>query len=166
MRVWHPRAPALRAAKISSFTVARGPVPRRAPVYRIIAGDRPPHYGNRTVSWLNERPPIIVGRGPVPRHAAVYQMIAGDRPPRYGNRTVSEPKNGPLHRRARACPSPCRGLPNARGGQAPALREHRDREVSPTGTSLASRPGGLCYRDASAFSLRFLQMLDEFAAQL
>ena len=31
---------------------------------------------------------------------------------------------------------------NARGGQAPALRANRDREVSPTGTSLAARPGG------------------------
>ena len=35
--------------------------------------------------------------------------IAGDRPPRYGKRTVSDPKNSPLHRRARACPSPCLG---------------------------------------------------------
>ena len=48
--------------------------------------------------------------------------IAGDRPPRYGNRTVSWLKNGPFHRRARACPSPYCGLSNARGGQAPALR--------------------------------------------
>ena len=48
--------------------------------------------------------------------------IAGDRPPRYGNRTVSSQQNGPLHRRARACPSPCLGLSNNRGGQAPALR--------------------------------------------
>ena len=55
--------------------------------------------------------PDTVGRGPVPRHAP----IAGDRPPRYGE------KNASLHRRARACPSPC----NDRGGQAPALRYAR-----------------------------------------
>ena len=63
--------------------------------------------------------PFTVGRGPVPRHAAVYRTLAGDRPPRYGNRTVSWQQNGPLHRRARACPSPCRGLPKTRGRQSP-----------------------------------------------
>ena len=47
--------------------------------------------------------------------------IAGDRPPRYGIVRVSW-QNGPLYRRARACPSPGLGLPNDRGGQAPALR--------------------------------------------
>ena len=31
-------------------------------------------------------------------------------------------KTAPLPRRARACPSPCCGLPDNRGGQAPALR--------------------------------------------
>ena len=36
--------------------------------------------------------------------------------PRYGE------KNASLSRRARACPSPCLGYTNARGGQAPALR--------------------------------------------
>ena len=66
--------------------------------------------------------PFPVGRGPVPRHASVYQTFAGDRPPRYGNRTVSRQQNGPLPRRARACPSPCFDLPDIRGGQAPALR--------------------------------------------
>ena len=45
---------------------------------------------------MKKTPLLPVGRGPVPRHAA----IARDRPPRYG-------KNSPLHRRARACPSPC-----------------------------------------------------------
>ena len=60
-------------------------------------------------------------------------------PPRYGIGRVSSRSRGtgpratvlggflgsstaPLHRRARACPSPCFGLPNDRGGQAPALR--------------------------------------------
>ena len=32
------------------FTVGRGPVPRQAALYRKLAGDRPPRYGNRTVS--------------------------------------------------------------------------------------------------------------------
>ena len=105
--------------KTAPFIVGRGPVPRHA----TIAGDRPPRYGNRTVFLAEKRHPLTVGRGPVPRHAPVYQTLAGDRPPRYGNRTVSWAKNGPPPRRARACPSPCCGLPNARGGQAPALRE-------------------------------------------
>ena len=80
------------------------------------AGDRPPRYGKK-------RHPRTVGRGPVPRHASRHPTIAGDRPPRYGEKTASP------HRRARACPSPCFGLLNARGGQAPALRAHRDQEV-------------------------------------
>ena len=59
---------------------------------------------------------LIVGRGPVPRQRSVSPTIAGDRPPRYGT------QNGPSYRRARACPSPCCGLPENRGGQAHALR--------------------------------------------
>ena len=51
---------------------------------RGIAGDRPPRYGNRTVSFLTEKRPLTVGRGPVPRHAPVHRKLAGDRPPRYG----------------------------------------------------------------------------------
>ena len=70
--------------------------------------------------WKKRHP--TVGRGPVPRHAAVYRTLAGDRPPRYGNTRVSWAKNGPPSRRARACPSPCCGLSEDRGGQAPALR--------------------------------------------
>ena len=119
-----------------------------------------------------ESPPFIVGRGPVPRHRyctrpcssgspdpelfvirrsqttdgethIVTMEIAGDRPPRYDKKRLLGPK-GP------------KTLPLAdgqRGGQAPALREHRDREVSPTGkpsspegsptgTSIASSPEG------------------------
>ena len=56
---------------------------------------------------VKKTPPLHVGRGPVPRHAAVYRTIAGDRPPRYGTGRVSWSKNGPLPRRARACPSQC-----------------------------------------------------------
>ncbi len=40
------------------FIVGRGPVPRRAPGYPTIAGDRPPRYG------CGGRLPFIVGRGP------------------------------------------------------------------------------------------------------
>ena len=122
----------------SRFIVGRGPVPRhdrsqqrhregqalalqartkknargtgpRATKPKTIAGDRPPRYG------IQNRP-LTVGRGTGPRHAAVYRKIAGDRPTRYGI------QNGSSYRRARACPSPCCGLPENRGGQAPALR--------------------------------------------
>ena len=41
-----------------------------------------------------------------------YGTLAGACPPRYGNRRVSWLQNGPLPRRARACPSPCCGLSN------------------------------------------------------
>ena len=75
-----------------------------------VAGDRPPRYEKKRLSFT-------VGRGPVPRHAA----IAGDRPPRYGKKGVSEiaqrrggqapalryPEPPPPYRRAGACPSPC-----------------------------------------------------------
>ena len=82
-----------------------------------------PNSVNVAVTSFSQNAPFTVGRGPVPRHAAVYRKLAGDRPPRYGIGTVAEPKNGRLPRRARACPSPCSGLPKTRGGQAPALRE-------------------------------------------
>ena len=110
MRVWHPRAPARRSLKRSrgtgprptvartvSFTVGRGPVPRHAP----IAGET--HSDAR----------METSEGP---RATEPETIAGDRPPRYGS------QNGSLSRRARACPSPCCGLTETRGGQAPALR--------------------------------------------
>ncbi len=136
MRVWHPRAPALRQQE--GFLVEK-------------------------------RPPFLVGRGPVPRRASVYRTFAGDRPPRYGTGRVLSRKNGPLPRRARACPSqvftragervslakrlavrlhsPCRsGSPDPDpfgiGRSRTTVWKHRDQEVSPTGTSLASRPGG------------------------
>ena len=48
--------------KTVPFPVGRGPVPRRASVYRTFAGDRPPRYGKTAR--------LTVGRGPVPRHAA------------------------------------------------------------------------------------------------
>ena len=37
-------------SRTAVFIVGRGPVPRHAPVYRTIAGDRPPRYGNGTFS--------------------------------------------------------------------------------------------------------------------
>ena len=125
------------------FTVGRGPVPRRASVYRTLAGDRPPRYGIVRVSWhqngrLHRRARacpspcfcLPADRGVLHRdrevsptgRAWVCRSVAGDRPPRYVVVRVSWHQNGRLHRRARACPSPCLGLPNVRGGQAPALR--------------------------------------------
>ena len=50
----------------------------------VIAGDRPPRYGEKNV-------PLTVGRGPVPRHAT----NAGDRPPRYGSGRGS-PRHAPF----------------------------------------------------------------------
>ena len=80
MRVWHPRAPALRYARPPPFH-RRGEglslaVPRSgkrrwfACVFRAgrtIAGDRPPRYG------MPGRLPSTVGRGPVPRHASIEE---------------------------------------------------------------------------------------------
>ena len=129
--------------KNAPHTVGRGPVPRHAIGYTNARGGNPlgcadgirgpPRYGKRNA-------PHTVGRGPVPRHASDTRTLAGDRPPRYGNRRVSESKPIPLPRRARACPSPCLGYTNNRGGQAPALREHRDQEGSPTGALLREVP--------------------------
>ena len=80
---------------------------------------------------------MAVGRGPVPRHASVTRTIAGDRPPRYDAKKflyrmswITERSRGTGPRPTllnsitvgRACLSPCLGLPNDRGGQAPALR--------------------------------------------
>ena len=65
MRVWHPRAPALRL-KMGN------PVPRHRSRIPTFAGDRPPRYG------LQGRLPFTVGRGPVPRHASVYRKLAGE----------------------------------------------------------------------------------------
>ena len=69
-----------------------------------IAGDRPPHYGEK-------KRHVTVGRGPVPRHRPRTPARAGDRPPHYGGKTP------PLHRRARAWPSPCsdRAIQRSRG---------------------------------------------------
>ena len=78
------------------FIVGRGPSHATRACERVsLAMQRSRGTGPRAT--VKKTVPFIVGRGPVPRHAA----IAGDRPPRYGKKTP------PLHRRARACPSPC-----------------------------------------------------------
>ena len=56
-----------------------------------------------------------------------------------GGLSLRAEKNASPHRRARACPSPSLAPSNARGGQAPALREHRDQEGSPTGGYIETR---------------------------
>ena len=61
---------------------------------------------SRCNRWQKATPPFIVARGPVPRHRPRTPTLAGDRPPRYGKKTP------PLHRSARACPSPCVLLSN------------------------------------------------------
>ena len=67
-------------SRTAPFIVGRGPVPRHASVYRKLAGDRPPRYGNRRVfhnsvgqdqAILTYRGDAVcqpnVWRGPVPR---------------------------------------------------------------------------------------------------
>ena len=114
---------------------------------------RLPGIGQIRRGCFINRHPVTVGRGPVPRHRSRTPTRAGDRPPHYGEKwenlslaivCVIQRARGtgprttinitpPCHRRARACPSPSLAHSNARGGQAPALRAHRDQEVSPTG---------------------------------
>ena len=118
------QAPALRVSRPPPFTVGRGPVPRHCPRNPTIAGDRPPRYDKK-------RLPFTVGRGPVPRHATIAPTLAGEtrsdarlasegprdtKKKRFSNdrggqapalRVWSPPS---LHRRARACPSPCIAL--------------------------------------------------------
>ena len=81
--------------------------------------------GGQAPALRKKRHSLTVVRGPVPRQRSCTRnpTLAGDRPPRYGE------KNATPSRRARACPSPSfvHAQSNARGGQAPALREHRDR---------------------------------------
>ena len=64
-------------AESPRFIVGRGPVPRRAPGYPTLAGDRPPRYG------CGGRLPFIVGRGPSPYdEIGVFYRSAGACPPR------------------------------------------------------------------------------------
>ena len=76
------RGPPRYGKKTAPFTVGRGPVPRRAWVYRSLAGDRPPRYGEKQVyrSLAGDRPP---------RYGMPGRFFAGDRPPRYGEAGVS-----------------------------------------------------------------------------
>ena len=111
------QAPALRYRDIfftagPPSSVGRGPVPRQRPHARHCSSGSP------------DSEPFVIRRSQTTEGEThiVTLAIAGDRPPRYGRRGVSWQQNGRLHRRARACPSPCFGLPADRGGQAPALR--------------------------------------------
>ena len=103
MRVWHPRAPVLRFARPSPFTVGRGPVPRRASIgetalvcMRFSRGSND-RGGQAPVLRFARPSPFTVGRGPVPRRASIERETAW-----VGVR---------FSRRS-----------NDRGGQAPALR--------------------------------------------
>ena len=89
MRVWHPRAPALRLSRPSPFHRRARACPspcldlhgkRRWSACgfragRTIAGDRPPRYGIVRVSE-SKNIPFHVGRGPVPRHASIFRATA------------------------------------------------------------------------------------------
>ena len=111
------------------FTVARGPVPRD----RCMARDRPSPYVKRR---------------------RFFHRSAGACPPRSlhgegnplgcacGIRGPSPYDEGGLSAAAAPAGAPPYCIETGR-----SLLPHRDREVSPTGTSLASRPGGLSYTD-------------------
>ena len=106
-----------------TWPVARGPVPRERTREKISSGPKGPR--ERAVG--QECPRLIhSGAGAPELQMSAGRAITGDRPPRYGT------NNGPFHRRARACPSPC----NDRGGQAPALRARtkKARGTSPRAT--------------------------------
>ena len=79
------------------------------------AGACPPRYDKKRHPPPHRR---AVGK-PVPRHRSRHPTLAGET--RSDARGASEGaratiKNAPLHRRARACPSPCLAASNARGG--------------------------------------------------
>ena len=95
-----------RTWALACHTCMRAGFPR----YAAIAGDRPPRYGKRPSPF--HRRARALGchtrrRAGFPRHA-----------PNATNTKNRDREGSPIHRRARACPSPC----NDRGGQAPAIR--------------------------------------------
>ena len=67
---------------------------------------------------VKKTPLLHVGRGAGPRHAPIARETRSHARMETSEGPCATVKNGPLHRRARACPSPC----TDRGGQAPALR--------------------------------------------
>ena len=97
-----------------------------------LAGDRPPRYDKRhhplTVGLgpsdairacervslasvrATQKTSLVLFRSVRPKTPLLMMELAGDRPPRYGG------KNAAPSRRARACPSPCSGPPDIRGG--------------------------------------------------
>ena len=103
---------------------------------RTIAGDRPPRYG------MQGRFPFTVGRGPVPRHATIeretawvcvqFSRRANDR----GGQApaLRYPRPPPFHRRARACPSPCRDRGNGFSLRAVFAQIGRSRGTGPRAT--------------------------------
>ena len=106
MRVWHPRAPALRLSRPLLLH-------RRARACPSPSFAHPNARGEQAPVLRLSKPPL-------------------------------------LHRRARACPSPSLRVSQRSRGTGPRAtvkieiwraRRNRDREVSPTGTSRASRPG-------------------------
>ena len=148
------QAPALRLRRSFCFTVGLGPSHATRACERVslaivrfsctptIARDRPSRYGMpvrffaRARARWEKTPPLHVGRGPVPRHAWVDHSVRAFQRSRGTGPRATVAGQLLFHRRARACPSPCRDLhgkrpwagvrfsrrSNDRGGQAPALR--------------------------------------------
>ena len=65
--------------------------------------------GQAPARRLRSSPPFTVGRGPVPRHAWVDQSVRAVQRSRGTGPRATVAEQPPLHRRARACPSPCLG---------------------------------------------------------
>ena len=119
-------SPGLKNAPL--LTVARGPVPRDPPLHRS-AGACPPR--TPAPGPVGQDRLILTRSGsgdPELQRWARYLQVGETSRSRCNTLEKRHPratkKNRPLHRKARACPSPCRTQTNARGGQAPALRKN------------------------------------------
>ena len=136
--------------KNATLTVGRGPVPRHRSRNPTLAGDRPPHYDKITVHERSRGTgpratnkkclPRTVGRGPVPRQCSgprATQRSRGTGPRATGKITVLEPSRGKPARMRVWHP------------RAPALRGHRDPEVSPTRPRFFHRGAGAWHQDVA-----------------
>ena len=136
-------------------TVARGPVPRERPVDHSMARDRPSPYAERGCSStqaparsrsVGAYPPRVSGS---PQHGEGQALALRGRGGVFRQRTPpGTVARGPVPRDRWSARTMARDRfshrPTMKGLSIALL--HRDQEVSPTGTSLASRPGGLSYR--------------------
>ena len=90
------------------------PLHRRARACPSPCNDR----GGQAPALREKTPPLHVGRGPSQSSTRASKRVSLAMQRSRGPVPRATGKNDPLHRRARACPSPCCD----RGGQAPVLR--------------------------------------------